>query len=79
MELLFFAVIVLQLALLVYMDFQNRSERERLQMKLMSKDLAEYKSLTEETPEDSESEEPDPYLTIEEAGIEKIVKAKEKQ
>lgn len=78
MDLLLFAVIFLQLVYIVYSDFQNRAERERLQLKLMSKDVAEYKSITEETPIPAPSIEEDPYITIEEAGVEKVVRAEEK-
>jgi hypothetical protein len=78
MELLLFAVVLFQLGYLVYSDVQNRAERERLQLKLMSKDLTDYKSATEEAPKDGEKEEEDPYVTMEEAGIEKLLAAKEK-
>ena len=78
MEIAFLIIVGLQFAYLVYSDFQNRAERERLQLKFMAKDLAEYKSVVEETPKDSPKEEPDPYLTIEEAGIDRVLKAEEK-
>lgn len=78
MEIFLIVVICLQFAYLVYSDFQNRAERERLQLKLMSKDLTEYKSATEDAPKDSPKEEDDPYVTMEEAGIERLLKAKEK-
>lgn len=44
----------------------------------MSKSLADYKSVLEDTPEDSPKDEEDPYVSIEEAGIERVLKAKEK-
>jgi len=78
MELFLIIIIGLQFAFLVYSDIQNRTERERLQLKFMAKDLTDYKSATEETPKDSPKEEEDPYMTIEEAGIEKVLKAEEK-
>ena len=78
MEIFLFAIVLLQIGYLVYSDIQNRKERELLQMKLMSKDLGDYKAALEDTPEDSEKDADDPYVTIEEAGIERVLKAKEK-
>jgi hypothetical protein len=78
MELLLFAVIFLQLAYLVYSDIQNRKERADLQLKIMAKDLEDYKSATEEAPEPAPSVDEDPYLTFEEAGVDRVVHAKEK-
>jgi len=71
-------IIFLQFAYIVYSDIQNRKERESLEIKLMSKSLDEYKSAMEDTPEESRSEEPDPYISMDEAGIEQVLKAKEK-
>ena len=79
MEFLLFVVIFLQLVYLVYSDIQNRKERADLQLKIMAKDLSDYKSATEETPEPAPSVDEDPYMTIEEAGVERVVRAKEKQ
>jgi hypothetical protein len=72
MNLILFAVIVLQLGYIVYSDIQNRRERKFLQM-----NLNEFEDF-DETPEDSKKDEPDPYMTMEEAGIERVLKAKEK-
>jgi hypothetical protein len=44
----------------------------------MSKSVDEYKSAIEDTPEESKKEDPDPYISMEEAGIERVLKAKEK-
>jgi hypothetical protein len=71
-------VIVLQFIFMVYSDFQNRKERELLQLKLMSKDIDDYKSALEDTPEDSKKEE-NPYLDMDEVGIEQLLKTKEKR
>jgi hypothetical protein len=78
MEYILFAVIVLQLLYIVYSDFQNRKERELLQLKLMSADATDYRELLGDTPEDSPKEEEDPYISLDEAGIERVVKAKDK-
>jgi len=77
MELVLFAVILLQFAYLVYQDHQNRKERGELELKLMAKTLEEYKSVPEETPEPAPSIEEDPYMTLDEAGVERVVRAKE--
>ena len=71
-----FVVIVLQFLYLVYNDYQNRKEREGLELKLMSKDVTEYKNSTEKIEENTEKEEEDPYLTMEEAGVEGVLRAK---
>lgn len=73
MNILLFAVIVLLLAYIVYSDIQNRRERKFLQMNL--NDFTDFN----DTPEDSPKDEEDPYITMEEAGIEQIIKAKERK
>ena len=70
------AIIVLQFAFMVYSDVQNRKERERLQLKLMSKSLGEYVASTEEV-EDSVQEK-DPYIDVDAMNVDQILKAKEK-
>ena len=72
MEIILFSIIVLQFGYLVFSDVQNRKERKFIQMNL--EDFTDF----EDTPEDSPKEEEDPYLPIEEAGIERIIKAKDK-
>lgn len=74
---LLFVVVVLQFIYIVYSDISNRKERESLELKVMSKDLGDYKSATEDTPKDSPKDEEDPYISLEEAGVERVVKAKE--
>jgi len=71
-------IIFLQFVYMVYSDIQNRRERESLELKVMSKSVDEYKSAIEDTPEESKKEDPDPYISMEEAGIERVLKAKEK-
>ena len=78
MDIFLLIVILLQFGFIVYSDIQNRKERDLLQVKLMSKDLDDYKSYKEETPQ-ATPEGDDPYIDIEEAGVEKIVKSKEKK
>ena len=78
MEILLFIVVVLQVALFVYSDYQNRAERERLQLKLMSKDLGDYVSAMESGDEDSEEEEEDPYIDMGEANVNQILNSRER-
>lgn len=74
MELILLAVIFFQFVFMIYSDIQNRGERERLQLKLMSKDLGDYISSTEES-EDSPAEEPDPYVDANEVSVDKIIRS----
>lgn len=78
MQFILLSVIVLQLGYIVYSDIQNRRERERLQLKLMSKDLVEYTDAVGGAEEPSTTIEEDPYLSIEEASVEQVVGAREK-
>jgi len=78
MEIILFAIIILQLALMIYLDIQNRAERERLQLKLMSDSLSDYVSSTKEA-EDSPKQEEDPYVDMSEVSVDDIVGAKEKE
>jgi hypothetical protein len=78
MEILLFIVVVLQVALFVYSDYQNRAERERLQLKLMSRDLGDYVSATDGGDEDGAKDLPDPYIDVDDANVEQILHAREK-
>ena len=69
-------VAIVEFAYIIYQDFFNRQEREKLQMKLMSKDVTEYKEATEPTPKPAESVE-DPYKPMEEVDTEKLMNAKD--
>ena len=69
-------IIVLQLAYILFKDIMSYKEREKLQLKLISKNVTEYKNAVEDKPEDSVEEE-DPYIPVEEATIEQILKANE--
>jgi len=79
MELILLAVITLQFGYIVYKDILFSNEREKLQLKLMSKDLTEYTSIVEEPKKPKEPERrPDEYIDIEDVSVDRIVKAKEK-
>lgn len=73
---LIIVVAIVEFAYIVYQDFLNRREREKLQIKLMSKDVAEYKEATEPPPKPAKSEE-NPYKPIEEVDTEKLMNAKD--
>jgi hypothetical protein len=76
METYLLAVILLQFIYLIYSDFQNRKERETLSLKLMSKNLSEYVESTKKEDNVAGESEEDPYLTMDEAGLEAVLKAK---
>ena len=70
-------VIILQFSFIVYQDISNRRERERLQLKLMSKDVAEYKTAVEPTPKNTPTEKKPSYVDPMEVDPEKILTAKD--
>jgi hypothetical protein len=70
------AIIIAEFFYIVYQDIANRRERERLQMKLMSRNIEEYKEATEPPPKPAESVK-DPYRPLEEISTEKLINAKD--
>ena len=70
-------IIVLLIIYAATKDILSYKEREKLQMKLMSKDLSEYASVTEPPAEDGQSTE-DPYIPIEDASLEQVLKSKDR-
>ena len=77
MELFLFVIVLLELAVLVIFDFFNRRERNDLTLKLMSKNLDEYKSATLPIPK-TEKEKPNPYIDPSDIDPSKILLAKDK-
>ena len=73
MEFILLAVIVLQFIYQIYSDIQNRKERKFLQM-----NLEDFTDFDESTPEDGKNEE-NPYISMDEVGIEDLLKTKEKR
>jgi len=69
-------VAIVEFAYIVYQDLLNRKEREKLQMKLMSKNIQEYKEATEPKPKPAKSEE-SPYKPIDEVDTEKLMNAED--
>jgi hypothetical protein len=69
-------VIALLIGYAIVKDILFYKEREKLQMKLMSKDLNDYVSTI--APEDENAvQEEDPYIPVEDATVEQILKAKD--
>lgn len=64
-------IIICELAYIVYQDFLNRKERADLQLKLMSKDVREYKEVKEKAPKDAESD-PTPYVDLSDVSFKEL-------
>lgn len=82
MEIILLAIIVLQLGYAVYKDISFSKERERMQIKLMSRTPEEYvDTLREiEQPEPKKEEEEDilkDYMPVEEVSPEVLLKAED--
>jgi hypothetical protein len=77
MEYLLFGINVLLILCLILQDYNNRKEREKLELKLMSKDITEYKANTEPLPKPIK-DEPDEYLDIDDVPTSKLLTAKDK-
>ena len=78
MEITLLVVIVLQFAYIIYSDFQNRLERERLGIKAMSKDLDDYRDALNDKEEEEKEEEVITYVNLDEVSNEQLIKSKEK-
>jgi len=76
MEYLLFGVIVLLIVYITFQDYNNRKERESLELKLMSKDITEYKVNTEPMLE-PKPEEPEEYLDTDDVPVSKLLTAKD--
>ena len=69
-------IIVLLIGYAVVKDILFYKEREKLQMKLMSKNLDEYVAAVAPEAENTPQEE-DPFIPVGEASVEQILKAKD--
>ena len=76
MEFILGIVSLVEFFYILYQDIINRRERERLQLKLMSKDVAEYKGAVDGPPENAKDER-DPYVPVEDVPIEKLLGAED--
>lgn len=70
-------VIILQFVYIVYKDVSNGKERERLQLKLMSKNLVEYKEAVEKPPKPAKKPKPSPFKNLEDVSIDKLLTAED--
>lgn len=74
-----FAIIVLLISYIVYESVASRKEREKLQLKLMSKNVEEYKIATEPEPEPViPQEELDEFEELENVSPDTLLKAEDK-
>ena len=73
MDILIIVLLILHSAVKDYLFYK---EREKLQLKLMSKDVKEYVDTVAPPPPDTKQKE-DPFINIEDASIEQILKAKD--
>lgn len=69
-------IILLQFLYIFYSDFASRREREALEVKLMSKDAAEYKTATEKPAENTPQKESE-YVDVSEVEVEKLLRAED--
>lgn len=69
-------IIAAQMIYIVYTDRENRAERERMQLKIMSKDVTEYKEAIA-PPDHDTPEQTDAYLPLEDVDIERLAQAKD--
>ena len=75
MEIFLFIVIILQFGYIVFKDVSNSRERDKLELKLMSKSVTEYKEAVESIVEEEREPEEPKYIPIEDVSYEKIMKA----
>lgn len=69
-------VITFQFGYILYTDRENRKEREKMQLKIMSKDVAEYKDAI--SPPDADTpEQRDEYLDVDEVDTDTLLKAED--
>ena len=69
-------VILVLLIYIVYQDRLNRGERERMQLKLMSKDVNEYKEAVEPPAKDV-VEKTNPHVSIEDVPLDRLLSAED--
>ena len=75
MELILAFIIVLQFGYIIFKDVKVGQEREKMLLKLMSKDLREYKDAIETIADESTKQEAEIHVPIEEVSAEQILKA----
>ena len=76
MELILAFIIVLQFGYIIFKDVKVGQEREKMLLKLMSRDIQEYKDFVETIADESVKEEVPVRIPIEDATVEQILRAK---
>lgn len=69
-------VIFLLIGYIVFKEWITYREREKTQLKLMSKSVGEYQKVIEDIPESSDPE-PVTHIPIEDLSVDEILKAKD--
>jgi hypothetical protein len=75
MELILVGIIVLQFIYIIFKDVKVGQERENMLLKLMSKDIKEYKDSVETIVDKPTKQVPENMIPIEDVPVEKILKA----
>jgi hypothetical protein len=78
MEIALIFVIVLLIGYNAYKDYIFLKEREKLEMKLMSKNLGEYVSTISDTKDENTKEEEAQFVDIGDADYSTVLKSKDK-
>lgn len=80
MEIILLIIIAAEFLYILYQDIANRKEREKLQLKLISRNVYEYKDSVEPQVEEETNfkNEEDVRIPVEEASIEQILKAEDR-
>jgi hypothetical protein len=75
MELILAGIIVLQFVYIIFKDVKVGQERENMLLKLMSKDVQEYKDATNRFVEESTKSIVEDRIPVEDASVEQLLKA----
>ena len=71
-------VIVLLILYTAYKDYIYYKEREKLEVKLMSRNVGEYVDTIASEKEENTPTEDNPYIPVEEASFDQILKSKDR-
>jgi hypothetical protein len=78
MNIIFLIIILALIGVIIFQDISNRIEREKLSIKLMSKDVFEYDSIVKKPikikPEKDEDKD---YMEPEDVDLRKLIEAKD--
>jgi len=81
-ETILLGIILLEFAYIIYKDYLNYREKERLQLKLISRNATEYQDVSKEIDKkpkksDNKDKKQDEYIDIHELPTEKLMKAED--